>query len=75
MYIFFYIFLSRFDVGSVLAQEKIDIQPDETYIELYEKLAKIGANALIDTITKLPDVLNTAKPQDEEKATYGGLQI
>lgn len=67
----FNILSSRFDVGSVLAQERIEIQPDETYIELYEKLARIGANALIDTIAKLPDVLNTAKSQDEEKATYG----
>lgn len=61
----------RFDIGSVIAQEKIVIDPDETYVELYEKLAILGANALTSTITQLPDVLNTAKPQLEDDVTYG----
>ncbi|XP_014211448.1 methionyl-tRNA formyltransferase, mitochondrial [Copidosoma floridanum] len=60
----------KFDVGSVIAQRKISIHPDETYVELYRKLANLGADLLTETMTEIPDVLNTAQPQIENEATY-----
>ncbi|XP_011497316.1 PREDICTED: methionyl-tRNA formyltransferase, mitochondrial [Ceratosolen solmsi marchali] len=61
----------KFDVGAIIIQEKIEIHPEETRIELEKKLARIGADLLIKTITQLPDILTTAKSQTEEGVTYG----
>jgi len=40
------------DTGDILAQEKIEIDENETLVELYEKLANLGAKLLIDTIPR-----------------------
>lgn len=61
----------RFDIGEIIAQEQTSIHPDETLPELRSKLAKIGANLLIETIKKLPSVLSNGRPQNEKEATYG----
>ncbi|KAH0554881.1 methionyl-tRNA formyltransferase, mitochondrial [Cotesia glomerata] len=60
----------KFDIGDILAQKIVDIHPDETQPELYDKLSKIGANLLIETIENLPHVLKSAKPQSETNVTY-----
>lgn len=65
------IFLFRFDIGEIIAQEQISITPDETLPELRAKLAKIGANLLVETIKKLPSILSNGRPQNETEATYG----
>ena len=52
-------------------QEKVLIHPDETYLDLHDKLSKLGAKVLLKTISLLPHVLNSSKPQVEEEATYG----
>lgn len=55
----------------MIARREIKIQPDETYLELYHKLGKLGANVLVETMHGLPEILNTATPQTEEQVTYG----
>ncbi|XP_001605224.2 methionyl-tRNA formyltransferase, mitochondrial [Nasonia vitripennis] len=60
----------KFDIGSVIVREKVQIHPNETYLELYKKLAILGANLLTETMNQLPDILNTAKPQVETEVTY-----
>lgn len=58
------------DHGSILAQEKVAIEPEETSATLYPKLFKIGTK-LLEKI--LPDYLNgkiEPKEQDHSKATY-----
>ncbi|KAF7403041.1 hypothetical protein HZH66_005308 [Vespula vulgaris] len=60
----------KFDIGEIIAQEQISITPDETLPELRAKLAKIGANLLVETIKKLPSILSNGRPQNETEATY-----
>ncbi|XP_071556094.1 methionyl-tRNA formyltransferase, mitochondrial isoform X1 [Temnothorax nylanderi] len=60
----------KFDTGDIVTQEKIDIHADETRPELNMKLAKLGANVLIDVIRKLPQVLSSSRPQGKVGITY-----
>ncbi|KAG5315919.1 FMT protein, partial [Acromyrmex insinuator] len=60
----------KFDTGDIVTQEKIDIHADETRPELNMKLAKLGANVLIDVIGKLPQVLSSSRPQEKLGVTY-----
>jgi methionyl-tRNA formyltransferase len=64
---------SRFDIGDIVMQEKVNIHADETLPELYTKLAKTGANILVDVIRKLPHVLSSSRPQETIGITYGNL--
>lgn len=61
---------SSFDTGEILAQTSIDIHPDETQIQLYSKLANIGAGLLIGTIKRLPNIIQCGIPQNEDYVTY-----
>lgn len=57
------------DTGDILSQEKITINPDETYPDLDKRLAKTGSNLLLKT---LPDYIEgniTPQKQDETKVT------
>ncbi|XP_012232252.1 methionyl-tRNA formyltransferase, mitochondrial isoform X2 [Linepithema humile] len=60
----------KFDIGEIVAQEKLDIHVDEILPELYAKLAKVGANVLTDVIGKLPQALSSSKPQEKIGITY-----
>jgi methionyl-tRNA formyltransferase len=40
----------KVDTGDILLQEKIDIGPEETFGELYERMAGLGGDLLIKTI-------------------------
>lgn len=58
------------DTGPMLSKRAIPIEDDETGQSLHDKLAKLGAELLIDT---LPDYLSgriTPQPQDDSHATY-----
>lgn len=65
----------RFDIGEIVAQEKLDIHPDEILPELYVKLAKMGANILVDVIRKLPQILSFSRPQEKIGITYGNFTV
>ncbi|XP_036144521.1 methionyl-tRNA formyltransferase, mitochondrial isoform X2 [Monomorium pharaonis] len=60
----------KFDVGDIVTQEKVDIYADETRLELDMKLAKLGANVLIDVMEKLPQILSSSRPQGKIGITY-----
>lgn len=65
----------RFDIGEIIAQERVDIQADETLPELYVKLAKTGASILAGMIGKLPEVLSSSRSQERIGITYGNLYL
>jgi methionyl-tRNA formyltransferase len=61
----------KMDEGAILTQEEIEILPDERASELEARLAKKGAELLIETIAKIDEI--TLRKQDHSKATYAPL--
>ena len=61
------------DDGDILSQRKIAIDKEETGGSLFEKLADLGGELLVDTLKEIEK--NNIKPekQDEEKATKVGM--
>ena len=59
----------KMDAGDILAQVKTDIGTDETAGRLHDRLAKIAAPLLIETIQKIAASSITYTPQDHSKAT------
>ena len=60
----------QIDHGPIIAQRKITVGTNETYLQLHDRLAELGASLLIDTI---PDWIGgkiKLTPQDEAHATY-----
>ncbi len=61
------------DSGPVLAQRAIAIEPDDTTESLGGKLARLGAELLVQTLPRWFDRSLTPEPQDETSATYTKL--
>jgi len=57
------------DTGMVLLKRECAIGPDETAGELHDRLAKLGAEAIVDTLCGLADRSLQPTPQCEEDAT------
>lgn len=58
------------DTGPILSQRALDIPPEMTAGELFDQLAQMGAELLVET---LPGYLSgeiVPQPQDETRATY-----
>lgn len=60
----------KMDAGPILAQKEIEISQKETFASLHDKLAKLGAELLIEALSKLSVGKLPPMPQDEIKATY-----
>ncbi|MDF2944384.1 MAG: fmt [Herbinix sp.] len=58
------------DTGDIILQAKTPIAPEETGGSLYDKLAVIGADLLIEALKKIEDGTAVRVPQDDTKATY-----
>jgi methionyl-tRNA formyltransferase len=58
------------DSGPVLHQIETEIPSDETGGELTERLAELGAEALIEALTLLASDASRPQPQDHSRATY-----
>lgn len=57
------------DTGDILLTDRVDIGPDETAGELFERLAALGAETLRRTIAALEAGTLVRTPQDESQAT------
>ena len=62
--------IERMDAGPILLQRAIALAADETQGTLKEKLAELGAQALLEAIAKFRSGLITESTQDESLATY-----
>jgi len=60
------------DTGPVILQKSIDIRPDETYRELDERLAVLGASTLLEALPQYIEDDLVPLPQDESGATLCG---
>ena len=61
------------DTGDILLQRSTPIGENETAAELFDRLAEIGADLLIETLEKLEKGEITHVKQDEELATYASI--
>lgn len=61
------------DTGDIISQESTKIGSDETALELFERLARIGAELLIRSVADLGAGRATRTPQEEEKSTYAPM--
>ncbi len=58
------------DTGPVLLRRACPIEPDDTAATLHDRLAALGAEALIEVVADLPAYRAAAEPQDHAAATY-----
>jgi methionyl-tRNA formyltransferase len=56
-----------YDSGDILAQEEAVIPPQSTYASLGALLAKQGADLVVETLRKLPELAKNARPQSKEE--------
>ncbi len=56
------------DTGPVLLRRPCPIAPDETAATLHDRLAALGAEAIVDALAHLRTL--TPQPQDESRVTY-----
>ncbi len=59
------------DTGDILLQRDTGIEPQETAIELMERLSFLGAELLSETLTKLDTLI--PRPQDQDAATFAPI--
>lgn len=57
------------DDGDIILKHEVDIMPDETAGELFDRLAVIGADCLMEALQQLEDGTITYTPQDHSLAT------
>ena len=58
------------DTGDMILSKKVDIVPEETAGELLNRLAYVGADALIEALDKIENGLASYTRQNEEEASY-----
>jgi methionyl-tRNA formyltransferase len=61
------------DTGDMLLVEKTDIGPDETAVDLHDRLSVMGAHTLVRTLEKLQNGSLARTPQDHAQATYAPM--
>lgn len=62
--------VKELDAGDVYQCRKVKINPDDDIITLHDKLAKEGADLLIEVLNKIEKGQITKTPQDHSNATY-----
>ncbi len=57
------------DTGDILLQSETEIGPEETAVELSPRLARMGADLLVETLLRIEDGTLVPQPQDSAQAT------
>ncbi|MGH2348674.1 MAG: methionyl-tRNA formyltransferase [bacterium] len=60
------------DAGDIILQREVPIDPADTALTLEEKLARVGADALVDALALIAADQAPRRPQDHDAATYVG---
>lgn len=60
------------DTGDILLQKEIKIEDTDTGESLFNKLAILGSEAIVDALEKIEDGTIVATPQDDSESTYAG---
>lgn len=61
------------DSGDMLLKKEVEILPEDTFQELHDKMAKAGAQLLLETLDALEAGTLKREEQDHEKATYAPM--
>lgn len=61
------------DTGDIIDQKIIEIAPDETGGSLFDKLAVLGGELIVETLEKLADGTASRIKQDDSKANYAKM--
>ncbi|WP_297208874.1 methionyl-tRNA formyltransferase [uncultured Flavonifractor sp.] len=61
------------DAGDIIAQRSTEIGPDETAPELYDRLARLGAELLVEAVADLAAGTARRTPQDHSRATLAPM--
>ena len=57
------------DAGDIVAQEPLDIDPEDTAAALYRRMVKVGVDLLLDVYPAVLDGTAERRPQDHAQAT------
>lgn len=60
----------KLDAGPVLLQKAVEILPGENFLELSARLARLGAEAIVEALDRIEKGDFELIPQDESLATY-----
>ena len=61
------------DAGDIIAQRATPIDPDETVETLHDRLARLGAELLVETVEHLAEGTATRTPQEESQVTLAPM--
>ncbi len=61
------------DAGDIIAQSATPIDPDETVESLHDRLAQMGADLLVETVTAIGNGTATRTPQAEDQVTLAPM--
>ena len=62
---------NKMDAGDIISQSSIDIDINDTYSSLHDKLIKVATKLLLDTIGSVIDNSYVAIKQNENEVTFG----
>lgn len=62
----------KVDAGDIILQKSLDVLPYETNGELFERMANLGADAVVEALRLIEQGKAVYTPQDEDKATFSG---
>ena len=57
------------DAGDVILSKELPIGPDDTSADLFDRLADLGADAIVEALDRIADGTATYTPQDQELVT------
>ena len=61
------------DTGDIISIREVDIKPTETADELFDRLAVVSADLMVETIEKIADGTAKRTKQNEEDASYAPI--
>ncbi|MBM6829731.1 methionyl-tRNA formyltransferase [Anaerotignum lactatifermentans] len=61
------------DSGDMLLKKEVEILPEDTFQDLHDKMAKAGAELLLETLDAMEAGTLTREEQDHDKATYAPM--
>src|SRR5690606_18894889 len=59
----------KVDTGEMILQRRVPVGPDETAGELHDRLAEVGAEAVVETVRRIERGEAEAVPQDDARAS------